>query len=105
MVQMSLQGSGGRCQHLRTALLREAIGLKESPHDEYLLYRPGLSWYYMLMTQDLPHQREPESIILSDFDVNIEDNLNEYHGIKIDELPDGSRRMTQSDLIKKTQTL
>ncbi len=94
-------------QHLRSALLSPAIGMKESPHDQCLLYRPGLLMVLYVDDAGLaaPTREAIESFVKQlkelGFDVDIEDDFSEYLGIKIDDLPDGTKKMTQKGLIQK----
>ena len=95
-------------QHLRKALLSPAIGMKESPHDQCLLYRPGLLMVLYVDDAGLaaPTRAGIDLFVkqLKDlgFDVDIEDDFSEYLGIKIDDLPDGTKKMSQKGLIQKT---
>lgn len=95
-------------QHLRKALLSPAIGMKESPHDQCLLYRPGLLMVLYVDDAGLaaPTRAGIDHFVkqLKDlgFDVDIEDDFSEYLGIKIDDLPDGTKKMSQMGLIQKT---
>jgi hypothetical protein len=94
-------------QHLRSALLN-ALGMTESAHDPCLLYRPGL--IMVLYVDDAgiaaPVRADIEFFVKQlkdlEFDVEIEDNFNEYLGIKIDDLPSGAKKMSQKGLIQKT---
>ena len=92
-------------QHLRKALL--SLGFKESKIDPCLLYKPGL--ILCLYVDDGFVAATDRSVIdqfMQDlrnlkFDLDIESDFNAYLGIGIESLPDGSRHMTQSGLIKK----
>ena len=75
--------------------------MKESPHDQCLLYRPGLLMVLYVddaglaapTMQGINHfvkQRKDMG-----FDMDIEDNFNEYLGISIDDNPYGTKTMTQ----------
>jgi hypothetical protein len=92
--------------HLRKALL--SIGMKESPHDQCLLYRPGLLMVLYVDDAGLaaPTMEGIHHFVkqLKDmgFDMDIEDNFNEYLGISIDDNQDGTKTMTQKGLIQKT---
>jgi hypothetical protein len=94
--------------HLRKALLSDAIGMKESPHDQCLLYRPGLLMVLYVDDAGLaaPTMEGIHYFVkqLKDmgFDMDIEDNFNEYLGISIDDNSDGTKTMTQKGLIQKT---
>jgi hypothetical protein len=92
--------------HLRKALLN--IGMKESQHDQCLLYRPCLLMVLYVDDAGLaaPNMEGIHHFVkqLKDmgFDMDIEDNFNEYLGISIDDNPDGTKTMTQKGLIQKT---
>ena len=91
--------------HLRSALL--SLGLKESPIDKCLFYRPGL---LMVLYVDDAGIAAPRRSLIDDFvqelkdlgfDLDIEDDFSSYLGIGIEEFEDGTRHMTQKGLIKK----
>jgi hypothetical protein len=79
-------------QPLRSALLSPTIGLKESPHDQCLLYRAGLIMVLYVDDAGLAAptrsgiDRFVHQLKNMGFDVDIEDDFNEYLGIKIEEL-------------------
>jgi Reverse transcriptase (RNA-dependent DNA polymerase) len=92
--------------HLRKALL--SIGMKESQHDQCLLYRPGLLMVLYVGDAGLA---APTMQVIRHFakqlkgmglDMDIEDHFNENLGISIDDNPDGTKTMTQKGLIQKT---
>jgi Reverse transcriptase (RNA-dependent DNA polymerase) len=92
--------------HLRETLL--SIGMKESPRDQCLLYRPG---FLMIVYFDDAGITAPTMQGIHHFvkqlkdmgsDMDIEDNFNQYLGISIDDNPDGTKTMTQRGLIQKT---
>ena len=92
-------------QHLRKALID--LGMQECPHDQCLLCRPGL--IMVLYVDDAgiaaPTREGIDQFVQElknkGFDLEIEDDFNEYLGIKIDELSGGARNMTQKGLIWK----
>ena len=93
-------------QHLRSALIND-LKMKESPIDPCLLYRDNL---LMILYVDDAGLAAPNRSIIEEFvqelkdlnfDLQIENEFSEYLGIGIEQLPDGSRHMTQKGLIKK----
>lgn len=91
--------------HLRQALLK--LGFKESEIDPCLLYKKNI--LLVLYVDDAgiaaPNRKIIDDLIQElrdlEFDLDIEGDFNSYLGIGIEELPDGSKHMTQSGLIKK----
>ena len=91
--------------HLRQGLL--SLGLKECPYDKCLFYRHNL--LMVLYVDDAgiaaPTEADVHAFIqeLRDigFDLDVEGKFNEYLGVGIEELPDGTRHMTQKGLIDK----
>ena len=91
--------------HLRQGLL--SLGLKECAYDKCLFYRHNL--LMVLYVDDAgiaaPTEADVHAFIqeLRDigFDLDVEGKFNEYLGVGIEELPDGTRHMTQKGLIDK----
>ena len=92
-------------QYLRKALLK--LGLRECPHDKCLFYRPGL--LMILYVDDAgiaaPSRTNVEEFVeelrAEGFELEIEGDFTECLGIGIEEMPDGTRHMTQKGLIEK----
>ena len=92
--------------HLRTALITE-LHFTESKIDPCLLYKKDM--LIVLYVDDAGIAAPTKDIIVKfvtelkslGFDLDIEDDFNSYLGIGIEDLPDGSRHMTQKGLIKK----
>ena len=81
--------------------------LQECPFDKCLFHRPGL--LMILYVDDAgiaaPKSEDVDKFVeelrAEGFDLEIEGEFTEYLGIGIEELPDGSRHMSQRGLIEK----
>ena len=107
-LQKNLYGSkqAGRVwyKYLRGGLRKR--GFKQSKLDECIFYKDGI--LFIVYVDDAiiigPNKRKIDEIIESlkkDYKLKDEGDLNEYLGIKMQRLEDGSRKLTQPALIKR----